>query len=556
MPETPLPDVIDVESTVVDEPTVANLTPARIEHGSLIRPAASAAETVAVFREYVELGEKLLTPDDFQKIGDKNFRKKSAWRKLSTAFSVSCSIVEKAHTVDEIGRIVRSEFTIRATAPNGRYMEGYGACSVHDRCEDHGRYCKPDCKKQNHCGGLANGCDGFIHYSKPEHDIPATAETRAKNRAQADLFGMGEVSAEEVDGKDTGIRIATSEECLGIYEAMKVLHAAGGKPGRFPGSVLGRVDVYTEFEQDGEKFWDIHITSMEAANLVDELLNRAHGLQAAAAPQTDGTTGGLGEDSAGVPSGVGGEASEPGDAPSVSGDGGPHPVTPASSPAAPDEIEEAELVDESVAADNSWVLGQAPPDWVPEPTSTSVEPEATRAVPPASPEAPAPAQQGSTTSPSGDEGERGLAPDPDAQSTTVGAAPAQPAQAAPAVVPREPSSPGERAQLAQRFKLAFADEAEAERQRHMLIDFISVGRTRSSKELTSGEIRMAIRAARLIESGALAISTEDATEIRFPEPGDPPTLAVTNDEGGRASAFLHELAPFLGLAVVDSGASA
>lgn len=33
---------------------------------------------------------------------------------------------------------------------------------------------------------------------KPDHDLPATAETRARNRSYANLFGHGEVSAEEI----------------------------------------------------------------------------------------------------------------------------------------------------------------------------------------------------------------------------------------------------------------------------------------------------------------------------------------------------------------------
>jgi hypothetical protein len=39
----------------------------------------------------------------------------------------------------------------------------------------------------------SGGCDSLEkRYSKPNHDIPATAETRAKNRACADLLGMKE----------------------------------------------------------------------------------------------------------------------------------------------------------------------------------------------------------------------------------------------------------------------------------------------------------------------------------------------------------------------------
>ena len=53
--------------------------------------------------------------------------------------------------------------------PNGCFADGWGNCSRGER--------------------------GFAH---PNHDIPATAHTRATNRAIADLIGAGEVTAEEM----------------------------------------------------------------------------------------------------------------------------------------------------------------------------------------------------------------------------------------------------------------------------------------------------------------------------------------------------------------------
>ena len=64
---------------------------------------------------------------------------------------------------------MRAEYVVEAKAPNGRSAVGVGIASIHER-----------------------------QFSNPEHDIPATAHTRAKNRAFADLFGLGEVSAEEI----------------------------------------------------------------------------------------------------------------------------------------------------------------------------------------------------------------------------------------------------------------------------------------------------------------------------------------------------------------------
>ena len=62
------------------------------------------------------------------------------------------------------------EATVRVTAPNGRFSEATASCASNER-----------------------------KFSHPEHDVRATAHTRAKNRAIADLIGGGEVSAEEMD---------------------------------------------------------------------------------------------------------------------------------------------------------------------------------------------------------------------------------------------------------------------------------------------------------------------------------------------------------------------
>lgn len=156
------------------EPTVAALAPLDVP-GSLVRPSAPTGEIAQAFQDYKTLCSQLLDKDDYQTIGSREFPKKSAWRKLAVAFGVSCSYLERNYERDDQGRILAAEIIVRATAPNGRYMDGLGLCSIYEK-----RYSNPD-KNTN-----------------PYHDIPATAATRATNRACADLFGMGEISAEEV----------------------------------------------------------------------------------------------------------------------------------------------------------------------------------------------------------------------------------------------------------------------------------------------------------------------------------------------------------------------
>jgi hypothetical protein len=115
----------------------------------------------------------------------------SFWRKLATFFNLTDEIVREEIERDERGRIIRAMYTTKVTAPNGRFTVGTGVCSIHDKAHDDNLFKdgKVICK---------GPCDGRKHFSNPEHDIPSTAHTRAKNRGISDLVGGGEVSAEEV----------------------------------------------------------------------------------------------------------------------------------------------------------------------------------------------------------------------------------------------------------------------------------------------------------------------------------------------------------------------
>ncbi len=164
--------------------------------------AAPTEQVQAVQAAYHALCDALLDPSDYQTIGDKQFRKKSGWRKLAVAFNVSTELLSETEIRGHRNRIEEVKCTVRAHAPNGRYQDGIGVCSIYERCCDPEtctrweRY--PDSGKPTghvHCGET---CNGRHHFSNAAHDIPSTAMTRATNRAQADLFGMGEVSAEEI----------------------------------------------------------------------------------------------------------------------------------------------------------------------------------------------------------------------------------------------------------------------------------------------------------------------------------------------------------------------
>jgi hypothetical protein len=129
---------------------------------------------------YQEICSAVLTPDDW--IGKPgqggSFVKRSGWSKLANFYGCSVELVgETKLERNPDGDLIRAGARARATARDGRYAEGGGACGVG---EDRFR--------------TARG------RQKVEHDLPSTAETRAVNRAISNLVGFGAVSAEETDG--------------------------------------------------------------------------------------------------------------------------------------------------------------------------------------------------------------------------------------------------------------------------------------------------------------------------------------------------------------------
>jgi hypothetical protein len=163
--------------------------------------AAPVADVVAAQDQYRTLCRALLDASDYQTIGGRSFPKKSAWRKLAVAFNVSTTVIAERIDRDEVLDIRRASVTCRAVAPNGRSEEALGVCDVREKCcpRARGEKCNNRDNRHDHC---ESGCSGWRHFSHPEHDVVATAHTRAKNRACSDLFGMGEVSAEEVGTAD------------------------------------------------------------------------------------------------------------------------------------------------------------------------------------------------------------------------------------------------------------------------------------------------------------------------------------------------------------------
>ncbi|WVZ65964.1 hypothetical protein U9M48_015244 [Paspalum notatum var. saurae] len=118
--------------------------------------------SVANFRKYQEVALSILEKSDYTSISGNPYIKKSGWRKISCFFNISFEIKDHSIEFDENRNVNRAEFLVRASMIGGRFSDGWGSC---DRREK--------------------------RFNKPNHDIPSTAETRAKNKACQDLLGIG-----------------------------------------------------------------------------------------------------------------------------------------------------------------------------------------------------------------------------------------------------------------------------------------------------------------------------------------------------------------------------
>jgi len=147
---------------------------------TIIKPVGTVDEALEAWKQYQDLKMKLAGDGDFQRIPgkqgkpDKLHPTKQFANKLSRFFGLSVKIARETKEVLEDGNFVWHVVAV-AAAPNGQFREGDGHCDSSERA--------------------------FAHL---QHDVYATAVTRAKNRAILELVGFGEVSAEEIlDEKKT-----------------------------------------------------------------------------------------------------------------------------------------------------------------------------------------------------------------------------------------------------------------------------------------------------------------------------------------------------------------
>jgi len=167
-PVPPAPPVAPVAP--VDRPAIVTRSTEGLE---LVVPIATPAQARAAWDAYVALAQALEDPADVVEIEGHKWRRKSFWRKIANAYGVSVQeLGEERRLETQPSGEVRIAFYVRtrATAASGRFMDGVGSCSSLERKGE-----------------------------RKEHDVYATAYTRAANRAIADLVAAGEVSAEEVE---------------------------------------------------------------------------------------------------------------------------------------------------------------------------------------------------------------------------------------------------------------------------------------------------------------------------------------------------------------------
>lgn len=194
-------------------------TGVEVYEGALLQPAAPLPDIAEQFRQYDELCKLLLEDDDWQTKGvPRPFLKRSGWRKLATAMGVTLER-RRDHIAQDEGGQWWALVEYRATAPNGRFADAMAACHQGER-----------------------------KWAHVPHDVIATADTRAKSRACADLFGLGQLSAEEVDaGGEPGEVPPASAPTWGSGAALKAwdsdLKAFRASVGRLAASFGGDADV-------------------------------------------------------------------------------------------------------------------------------------------------------------------------------------------------------------------------------------------------------------------------------------------------------------------------
>jgi len=203
------PEVVEDDEDIVEVSSDDSDMPVPDDENTLVRPVEDIDAVIDVYNQFETIKEELLdSQSDITKIGSNYHINKSGWRKISTAFNLSLEML-KSHRVVEDG-VVKYVVTARAVAPNGKSTTGSGVCGSNEsnfmeKLVDKGAG-REKAEQEADDPDSVLLVDGWYRELKNprevnDHNLMATAETRAKNRAISDLVGGGEVSAEEMGAK-------------------------------------------------------------------------------------------------------------------------------------------------------------------------------------------------------------------------------------------------------------------------------------------------------------------------------------------------------------------
>lgn len=149
------------------------------------KPLVKLEEAIAAWEQYQDLINALIKTQDIVVVQGVKKAKKSGINKIARFFGYSCEII-RAYKEEIIGPQGGKGFVWRvwakAIAPTGRFRVAGAACSSTER--------------------------RFAHL---EHDVLATAETRAKKRAIEELAGMGELELLEEEENQSPQEVKSEE---------------------------------------------------------------------------------------------------------------------------------------------------------------------------------------------------------------------------------------------------------------------------------------------------------------------------------------------------------
>jgi len=205
--------VTEVESEVVNQTEVTttddgdDMPQAPNNVNSLVKPVDDIDEVVDIYEQFEMIKSKLLDKEaDITKISSGSYHiNKSGWRKIATAFNLSVDTAEVISKRED--GVIKYVVKGRAVAPNGKSCTATGMCASNES-NFMRKLINEDAKIESAKEQATNPdnvllVDGYYRELKEpravnEHNIMATAETRARNRTISDLVGGGEVSAEEM----------------------------------------------------------------------------------------------------------------------------------------------------------------------------------------------------------------------------------------------------------------------------------------------------------------------------------------------------------------------